>query len=215
MTAPGDYTFTSITISPESWPYFKLGSWGDYFDGDYFEMGYTYSVEEHGVDLSVAVITSDDLNVSNGGEVLGQWARRSESRRTSASEDRLERQNNKHTIEVIMKLIAAVIKPFKLEDVRQALAEAGVQGITVTEVKGFGRQKGHTELYRGAEYSVDFVPETKIEAAAPDALVEQAVEAIISAAGTGSIGDQSVRLRSRSSSADSYGRDRRSGVIGS
>jgi nitrogen regulatory protein P-II 2 len=103
-----------------------------------------------------------------------------------------------------MKLIAAVIKPFKLEDVRQALAEAGVQGMTVTEVKGFGRQKGHTELYRGAEYSVDFVPKTKIEAAVPDALVEQAVEAIVSAAGTGSIGDgkvfvydldQAVRIR--------------------
>ena len=91
-----------------------------------------------------------------------------------------------------MKLISAVIKPFKLEDVRQALAEAGVQGMTVTEVKGFGRQKGHTELYRGAEYSVDFVPKTKIEAAVPDALVDQAVEAIISAAGTGSIGDGKV-----------------------
>ena len=75
-----------------------------------------------------------------------------------------------------MKLITSVIKPFKLEDVRQALAEAGVQGMTVTEVKGFGRQKGHTELYRGAEYSVDFVPKTKIEAAVPDALVETAVE---------------------------------------
>ena len=103
-----------------------------------------------------------------------------------------------------MKLITAVIKPFKLEDVRQALGEVGVQGLTVTEVKGFGRQKGHTELYRGAEYSVDFVPKTKIEAAVTDALAEQAVEAIISAAGTGSIGDgkvfvselqQAVRIR--------------------
>ena len=91
-----------------------------------------------------------------------------------------------------MKLITSVIKPFKLEDVRQALAEAGVQGMTVTEVKGFGRQKGHTELYRGAEYSVDFVPKTKIEAAVPDALVETAVEAIVGAAGTGSIGDGKV-----------------------
>jgi nitrogen regulatory protein PII len=88
--------------------------------------------------------------------------------------------------------------------VRQALGEAGVQGMTVTEVKGFGRQKGHTELYRGAEYSVDFVPKTKIEAAVPDSLVEQAVEAIVNAAGTGSIGDgkvfvsnleQAVRIR--------------------
>ena len=91
-----------------------------------------------------------------------------------------------------MKLITSVIKPFKLEDVRQALAEAGVQGMTVTEVKGFGRQKGHTELYRGAEYSVDFVPKTKIEAAVPDELVEGAVEAIVASAGTGSIGDGKV-----------------------
>ena len=103
-----------------------------------------------------------------------------------------------------MKLITAVIKPFKLEDVRQALGETGVQGMTVTEVKGFGRQKGHTALYRGAEYSVDFVPKTKIEAAVSDELVEQAVEAIVGAAGTGSIGDgkvfvsdlgQAVRIR--------------------
>jgi nitrogen regulatory protein P-II 2 len=91
-----------------------------------------------------------------------------------------------------MKLITAVIKPFKLEDVRQALAEAGVQGMTVTEVKGFGRQKGHTELYRGAEYTVDFVPKTKIEVAVPDSLVEQVLEAITGAAGTGSIGDGKV-----------------------
>ena len=91
-----------------------------------------------------------------------------------------------------MKLITAVIKPFKLEDVRQALAEAGVEGMTVTEVKGFGRQKGHTELYRGAEYLVEFVPKTKIEAAVADELVEAVVEAVIGAAGTGSIGDGKV-----------------------
>ncbi len=91
-----------------------------------------------------------------------------------------------------MKLITAIIKPFKLEDVRQALAEAGVQGMTVTEVKGFGRQKGHTELYRGAEYSVDFVPKTKIEAAVADELVDVVVEAIVGAASTGSIGDGKV-----------------------
>jgi nitrogen regulatory protein P-II 2 len=91
-----------------------------------------------------------------------------------------------------MKMITAVIKPFKLEDVRQALAEAGVQGMTVTEVKGFGRQKGHTELYRGAEYSVDFVPKTKVEIAVSDDLLDQAVEAIVSSAGTGSIGDGKV-----------------------
>ena len=103
-----------------------------------------------------------------------------------------------------MKLITAVIKPFKLEDVRQALAETGVQGLTVTEVKGFGRQKGHTELYRGAEYSVDFVPKTKIEAAVADDLLEAAVEAIVGVAKTGSIADgkvfvsdlqQAVRIR--------------------
>jgi len=91
-----------------------------------------------------------------------------------------------------MKLVTAIIKPFKLEDVRQALGEAGVQGLTVPEEKGFGRQKGHTELYRGAEYSVDFVPKTKVEAAVPDQLVEQVVEAIIGAAATGSIGDGKV-----------------------
>ena len=91
-----------------------------------------------------------------------------------------------------MKLITAIIKPFKLDDVRQALAESGVQGLTVTEVKGFGRQKGHTELYRGAEYSVDFVPKTKIEAAVADELVDAAVEAVVGAAGTGSIGDGKV-----------------------
>ncbi len=91
-----------------------------------------------------------------------------------------------------MKLITSVIKPFKLEDVRLALAEAGVQGMTVTEVKGFGRQKGHTELYRGAEYTVDFVPKTKIETAVADEMVDAAVEAIIAAASTGSIGDGKV-----------------------
>jgi len=91
-----------------------------------------------------------------------------------------------------MKLITAIIKPFKLEDVRQALAEEAVQGMTVTEVKGFGRQKGHTELYRGAEYSVDFIPKTKIETAVVDELVDAAVEAIIKAAATGKIGDGKV-----------------------
>lgn len=94
--------------------------------------------------------------------------------------------------ENIMKLITAVIKPFKLEDVRQALSEAGVEGMTVSEVKGFGRQKGHTELYRGAEYTVDFVPKTKIEVAVSDASADQVVEAIVTAAKTGSIGDGKV-----------------------
>src|SRR5256885_16125849 len=91
-----------------------------------------------------------------------------------------------------MKQVEAIIKPSQLDEVQQALTKLGVEGMTVVEVKGFGRQKGHPELYRGAEYSVDFVPKTKIEAAVPDSLVDQAVEAIISAAGTGSIGDGKV-----------------------
>jgi nitrogen regulatory protein P-II 2 len=91
-----------------------------------------------------------------------------------------------------MKLISAIIKPFKLDDVRAALSEIGVSGMTVTEVKGFGRQRGHTELYRGAEYVVDFVPKTRIEVAVKDALVEQVVEAIINAAKTGKVGDGKI-----------------------
>ena len=91
-----------------------------------------------------------------------------------------------------MKMVMAVIKPFKLEDVREGLAEAGVTGITVTEVKGFGRQKGHTELYRGAEYVVDFLPKVKLEVAVTDAQVDGVVEAILKAAGTGKIGDGKV-----------------------
>ena len=91
-----------------------------------------------------------------------------------------------------MKLITAIIKPFKLDEVREALAETGVTGLTVTEVKGFGRQKGHTELYRGAEYVVDFLPKVKVEAAVPDALVERAIEAISRAARTGKIGDGKI-----------------------
>ncbi|WP_435104029.1 P-II family nitrogen regulator [Arhodomonas sp. AD133] len=91
-----------------------------------------------------------------------------------------------------MKLLTAIIKPFRLDDVREALSEIGVRGITVTEVKGFGRQKGHTELYRGAEYVVDFLPKMKLEVALDDALVEQAVEAIARAANTGKIGDGKI-----------------------
>ena len=91
-----------------------------------------------------------------------------------------------------MKLISAVIKPFKLEDVRQALAEAGVQGLTVTEVKGFGRQKGHTELYRGAEYVVDFLPKVKIEVVVANDQVERAIDAIVKSARTGKIGDGKI-----------------------
>jgi nitrogen regulatory protein PII len=91
-----------------------------------------------------------------------------------------------------MKLISAIIKPFKLDDVRAALSELGVSGMTVTEVKGFGRQRGHTELYRGAEYVVDFVPKTRIEVAVKDVLVDQVVEAIVNAARTGKVGDGKI-----------------------
>ncbi len=103
-----------------------------------------------------------------------------------------------------MKMITAIIKPFKLDDVRQAVADIGIQGITVTEVKGFGRQRGHTELYRGAEYVVDFLPKAKIELAVADDIAEQVVEAISNTARTGKIGDgkifvteliQAIRIR--------------------
>ena len=91
-----------------------------------------------------------------------------------------------------MKLVTAIIKPFKLDDVRAALSEIGISGMTVTEVKGFGRQRGHTELYRGAEYVVDFVPKTRIEVAVRDDLVEQVTDAIINAAKTGKVGDGKI-----------------------
>ncbi len=95
-----------------------------------------------------------------------------------------------------MKKIEAVIKPFKLDEVREALSAIGVTGLTVTEVKGFGRQKGHTELYRGAEYVVDFLPKVKVEVVLPDALVEQAIEAIVKSARTGKIGDGKIFVTS-------------------
>ena len=110
-----------------------------------------------------------------------------------------------------MKLITAVVKPFKLDDVREALSEIGVQGITVTEVKGFGRQKGHTELYRGAEYVVDFLPKVKIEVAVAEDLTDKVIEAITKAANTGKIGDgkifvtgleQVIRIRTGETGAD-------------
>ena len=91
-----------------------------------------------------------------------------------------------------MKMVTAIVKPFKLDEVREALRAIGVQGITVTEVKGFGRQKGHTELYRGAEYVVDFLPKVKIEAAVDDALIDRVIEAIENAARTGKIGDGKI-----------------------
>ena len=95
-----------------------------------------------------------------------------------------------------MKLITAIIKPFKLDEVREALSEVGVSGITVTEVKGFGRQKGHTELYRGAEYVVDFLPKVKVEAVVTEEVLDSAVDAIIKAARTGKIGDGKIFVRS-------------------
>jgi nitrogen regulatory protein P-II 2 len=95
-----------------------------------------------------------------------------------------------------MKMVSAIIKPFKLDDVREALSEVGVAGITVTEVKGFGRQKGHTELYRGAEYVVDFLPKIKVEIAVDDDIVDQVVEAISNAAKTGKIGDGKIFVTS-------------------
>jgi nitrogen regulatory protein P-II 2 len=110
-----------------------------------------------------------------------------------------------------MKLVTAIIKPFKLDEVREALSAIGVQGITVTEVKGFGRQKGHTELYRGAEYVVDFLPKVKIEAAIKTEMLDQAIEAIEKAASTGKIGDgkifvfeltQVIRIRTGETGAD-------------
>ncbi|TCK06143.1 P-II family nitrogen regulator [Marinobacterium mangrovicola] len=110
-----------------------------------------------------------------------------------------------------MKLVSAVIKPFKLDDVREALSDIGIQGVTVTEVKGFGRQKGHTELYRGAEYVVDFLPKVKIEIAVDDSMVDQVIEAISKTANTGKIGDgkifvspleQVIRIRTGESGSD-------------
>jgi nitrogen regulatory protein P-II 2 len=110
-----------------------------------------------------------------------------------------------------MKLVTAIIKPFKLDDVREALSEIGVQGITVTEVKGFGRQKGHTELYRGAEYVVDFLPKVKLEIAIDDNLTDKVIEAVTKAANTGKIGDgkifvtaleQIVRIRTGETGSD-------------
>jgi len=95
-----------------------------------------------------------------------------------------------------MKLVTAIIKPFKLDDVRSALSEVGVQGVTVTEVKGFGRQKGHTELYRGAEYVVDFLPKVKLEIAIDDQLIDTVIDAITSAANTGKIGDGKIFVSS-------------------
>ena len=112
---------------------------------------------------------------------------------------------------ITMKLVTAIVKPFKLDDVREALSEIGVQGITVTEVKGFGRQKGHTELYRGAEYVVDFLPKVKIEIAISDEMVDSVIESITRVASTGKIGDgkifvtnleQVIRIRTGETGSD-------------
>lgn len=110
-----------------------------------------------------------------------------------------------------MKLVTAIIKPFKLDDVRESLSEIGIQGMTVTEIKGFGRQKGHTELYRGAEYVVDFLPKIKLEVAVPDDMADKVIEVITNAANTGKIGDgkifvyeleQAIRIRTGESGND-------------
>src|SRR5690606_29144096 len=130
-------------------------------------------------------------------------ARRARGAYDARSQDRCRRQ--------CMKMVVAIIKPFKLDDVREALSEVGVTGITVTEVKGFGRQKGHTELYRGAEYVVDFLPKLKLEIAVVDEQVERVAEAIMQSAGTGKIGDgkifvmpleQAIRIRTGEVDAD-------------
>jgi nitrogen regulatory protein P-II 1 len=127
--------------------------------------------------------------------VFGKWSDKSEAEKRSRP----------------MKKIEAIIKPFKLDEVKEALQEAGVQGLSVTEVKGFGRQKGHTELYRGAEYVVDFLPKVKIEVVLPDDMVDTAIEAIVSAARTDKIGDgkifvspveQAIRIRTGESGDD-------------
>lgn len=146
--------------------------------------------------------------------------RRQETRRCWAVEEqsKARRKANashanglSHYSEDFMKLITAIIKPFKLDEAREALSAIGVSGITVTEVKGFGRQKGHTELYRGAEYVVDFLPKVKIEAAVSDDIVDQAIEALERAARTGKIGDgkifvtpieQVIRIRTGETGAD-------------
>jgi nitrogen regulatory protein P-II 2 len=142
-----------------------------------------------------------------------QWTSRALSvfSRESNDETRLCHLHRRQPGGCVMKLVVAIIKPFKLDEVREALSTLGVQGITVTEVKGFGRQKGHTELYRGAEYVVDFLPKVKIEAAMNNGLVDRAIEAIEKAANTGKIGDgkifvfdllQVVRIRTGETGAD-------------
>jgi nitrogen regulatory protein P-II 2 len=118
----------------------------------------------------------------------GTWARRAVGRR--GTEAATKRSNS--TGDTNMKMVTAIVKPFKLDEVREALSGIGVQGITVTEVKGFGRQKGHTELYRGAEYVVDFLPKVKIEAAVDEAIVARVIEAIEASARTGKIGDGKI-----------------------
>jgi nitrogen regulatory protein PII len=137
----------------------------------------------------------------------GSWR----NRKQSAWQSQESRNGLSHYSEDFMKLITAIIKPFKLDEAREALSAIGVSGITVTEVKGFGRQKGHTELYRGAEYVVDFLPKVKIEAAVSDDIVDQAIEALERAARTGKIGDgkifvtpieQVVRIRTGETGAD-------------
>jgi nitrogen regulatory protein P-II 2 len=141
-----------------------------------------------------------------------KWRRRAKPEGSAAPGTQSAVPQQSHPLEPLrMKWVTAIIKPFTLDDVREALGEAGVQGMTVTEVKGFGRQRGHTELYRGAEYVVDFLPKLKIELAVADDQVELAVEAIIRAARTGKVGDgkifvsdleQVIRIRTQEVDAD-------------
>jgi len=135
----------------------------------------------------------------------------SQALRLNLNRDRLFLGQVHYTEKCFMKLVTAIIKPFKLDDVRESLSEIGVQGITVTEVKGFGRQKGHTELYRGAEYVVDFLPKVKIDVAIEDSQLDHVIEAITKAANTGKIGDgkifvvnleQAIRIRTGETGTD-------------
>jgi nitrogen regulatory protein PII len=141
---------------------------------DYVEVG--YGTEFAGFDLGIAVVYSDS-------DLVG--------RARAKRPDVHHRQDLRPAVSG-MKLVTAIIKPFKLDDVRQALADVGVKGVTVTEVKGFGRQRGHTELYRGAEYVVDFLPKMKVEVAIDDDLLEQVIEVISNTARTGKIGDGKI-----------------------
>ena len=210
----GDQKFTgstaawqSATTTCASYTDWKLGV--TYSLPKDFTVGAFYIDTEHGVDQKTFYTSS----TAAGSRV--SWARtrsRSSSRKPSNDAARGRPRGRPHFHGGNrMKLVTAIIKPFKLDEVREALSAIGVQGITVTEVKGFGRQKGHTELYRGAEYVVDFLPKVKIEAAIKSDMLEQVIEAIEKAANTGKIGDgkifvfdleQVIRIRTGETGAD-------------